>query len=278
VRAKPRRPWYKTAFTLAVGKAQGMSESTAREGPWVPPTTLEERIKNTLVPAPVYWRIRAYRSLIKGEPELRLLRYLVDPAKTSVDAGANKGVYTYFLSKLSRRVYAYEPNPKIFEVLKRSVSRANVTLSRAALSDRSGEDTLLVPRGRTSYSNQLASLRKDKFTGPVREVAVETRRLDDEDVGPVGFIKIDVEGFERNVIRGGEATIRTFRPVLLVEIEEAHTGEPIEETLDLVRGFGYGGLFLSNGALRALESFDAARDHRQAAPETYVYNFVFLPD
>lgn len=240
--------------------------------------TLEERIKSTLVPAPLYWRFRAYRSLLKGEPELRLLRYLVDPAKTSVDAGANKGVYTYFLSKLSRHVYAYEPNPKIFEVLARSVDRPNVTLSRAALSESSGEATLAIPRGRTAFSNQLASLRRDKFAGPVLEVTVATRRLDDEDVGPVGFVKIDVEGFERQVIRGAEQTIRAFRPVLLVEIEEAHTGEPADETIDLVRGLGYGGLFLAGGALRALTSFDAVRDQRRAAPGSYVYNFVFLPD
>lgn len=254
-----------------------MSGATVREQTWVPPMTVEERIWNTLIPAPLYWRIRAYRGLLKGEPELRLLRYLVDPDKTSVDAGANKGVYTYFLARRSRHVYAYEPNPKIFALLARSAARANVTLSRAALSDVTGEDTLAIPRRKRSYSNQLASLRKEKFSGEVMEVPVATRRLDDEDVGDVGFIKIDVEGFERNVIVGAEHTIRTLKPVLLVEIEELHTGEPVEQTLDFVLSLGYRGLFSCGGVLHSLDSFDPVRNHRQPTPETYVYNFIFLP-
>jgi FkbM family methyltransferase len=254
-----------------------MTESTAHEKAWVPPMTPEERIRNTLIPAPLYWRIRAYRGLVKGEPELRLLRYLVDPGKTSVDAGANKGVYTYFLSKLSKHVYAYEPNPKLFDILSRSVTRPNVTLSRAALSDVNGTDTLLVPKGRKGYSNQRASLRKGKFTGPCGEVEVATRRLDDEDVGRVGFLKIDVEGFEKNVLRGAEATIRADRPALLIELEEQHTGEPIEDSIDFVRRLGYDGIFFAQGTIHGLESFDPVRNHRQPAPGNYVYNFVFLP-
>lgn len=265
-------------MTVALKKAREAIGGAARERPWVPPMTVEERITNTLIPAPLYWRIRAYRGLLKGEPELRLLRYLVDPDKTSVDGGANKGVYTYFLSKLSRHVYAYEPNPKIFDILRRSVTRPNVTLSPAALSDVSGEDRLIIPKGKAGYSNQRGSLRKDNLTGAHGEVIVTTRRLDDEDVGRVGFLKIDVEGFEKNVIRGAEETIRAYRPVLLVEIEEFHTHEPIEETLDFVRGHGYGGLFLAQGRIHALEHFDPVRHHREPARGAYVYNFIFLPD
>lgn len=254
-----------------------MSDDILREQSWIPPTTLEERITNAVIPAPLYWRLRAYRSLLRGEPELRLLRYLVDPAKTSVDAGANKGVYTYFLSRLSRHVYAYEPNPKIFALLEKSVRHRNVTLAPAALAERSGEDVLVVPKRKRSYSNQLASLRKGKFPGQHGEVKVQTRRLDDEDVGEVGFMKIDVEGFERNVIQGAADTIRRHKPVLLVEIEELHSHEPVEETVDLVRGLGYGGVFLVDGVLHTLASFDPEVNHRSLAPETYVYNFIFLP-
>ena len=254
-----------------------MSVDNAREVSWAPPMTLEEKIVNTLVPAPVLWRYRAVKGLLSGEPELRLLRYLVNPAKTSVDAGANKGVYTYFLAKLSRHVYAYEPNPKIFRLLRRSVGWPNVTLRPIALSDATGEDRLIVPRRKAGYSNQLATLRKDKFTGEVLQVPVETRRLDDEDVGDVGFIKIDVEGFERNVLLGAARTLEKARPTLLVEIEEAHTKEPIEQTLAFVCGLGYEGLFLLQNRLLRLSRFDPVRNHRKATAQTFVYNFIFLP-
>lgn len=243
----------------------------------VPPATLEERIANTLIPAPLYWRIRAYRGLLKGEAELRLLRYLADPAKTSVDAGANKGVYTYFLSRYSRHVYAYEPNPKIFALLARSVKGRNVTARPSALSDVTGEAMLVVPRRKAGYSNQLASLRPDKFTGEAMRIPVATRRLDDEDVGDPGFVKIDVEGFETNVLEGARATLARSRPTLLVEIEEVHTGRPVEDTLGAVQAMGYRGLFLDHGRLVTLARFDPVKNHRAGDPATYVFNFIFLP-
>lgn len=254
-----------------------MSISNAGQTPPAPPMTLEEKIVNTLIPAPVLWRYRAMKGWYGRESELKLLRYLVDPAKTSVDAGANKGVYTYYLAKLSTHVYAYEPNPKIFGLLRRSVGGRNVTLRQTALSDTTGEDRLIVPRRKAGYSNQLATLRKDKFTGEAMEIPVTTRRLDDEDVGDVGFIKIDVEGFERQVILGARATLEQKRPALLVEIQEAHTKEPIEQTLAFVCGMGYRGLFLLRNRLVNLARFDPMRHHRGGAPDGFVFNFIFLP-
>ena len=254
-----------------------MPDGKTFERPWVPPMTLEEKFVNTVIPAPVLWRYRAMKAWYGRERELRLLRYLVDPAKTSVDAGANKGVYTYFLAKLCRHVFAYEPNPKIFGILDRSVKWANVTLRAAALSDVNGRDRLIVPRRKAGYSNQLATLRKDKFTGEVMEVPVETRRLDDEDVGDVGFIKIDVEGSERQVLEGARRTLARFRPRLLVEIQKAHTGEPVQETLAYVQGLGYEGLFLRDGVLRDVAELSAPARGPGGAPPSFVFNFIFLP-
>ena len=251
------------------GKTLGM--------PWVPPMTLEEKFVNTLIPAPVLWRYRAMKAWYGRERELRLLRYLVDPAKTSVDAGANKGVYTYFLARLCRHVFAYEPNPKIFGLLRRSARRRNVTLRQSALSDVTGRDRLIVPRRKAGYSNQLATLRKDKFPGEVMEVPVETRRLDDEDVGEPGFIKIDVEGFERKVLEGALETLARFRPRLLVEIQEAHTGEPLEETLAFVCGLGYQGLIFRNGTLCDVSRLSEPPGGGDGTPPLPVFNFIFLP-
>lgn len=254
-----------------------MPEGKTLETPWVPPMTLEEKIVNTVIPAPVLWRYRAMKGWYGRERELRLLRYLVDPAKTSVDAGANKGVYTYYLAKLCRHVYAYEPNPKIFGLLRRSVRGANVSLRQTALSDVTGRDMLIVPRRKAGYSNQLATLRKDKFGGEVREVPVETRRLDDDDVGDVGFIKIDVEGLERQVLVGAQRTIARCRPRLLVEIQEEHTGEPLAETLGFVCGLGYEGLFLRDGRLCELSQLFSPEARANPGAASHVFNYIFLP-
>jgi FkbM family methyltransferase len=239
------------------------------------PWTREERIVNALIPPRLYWRIRAWRGWWKGEPELRLLRHLVDPARNAVDAGANKGVYTYFLARYARHCFAYEPNPKIHAILARACRGANVTVTPAALSDAPGHARLLLPIRRGRISNQTGSLRADLVAAHEHlAVSVQTRRLDDEPVGEVGFIKIDVEGFERAVIAGARSLIARCRPVLLVEIEEKNAGEPPARVVAWIESLGYRALCLRDGVLADVTGLDLAAE---MAAGRYIYNFVFLP-
>ncbi len=168
---------------------------------WEPPSVLGERLKNALVPPALYYRFRAHRELRRGERELGLLPYVLDRRRNSVDVGANKGVYTYWLQRYSRHAYAYEPNPKMFRVLAAS-AHGNVIASPLALSNANGHARLRVPRTAKGYSNQGASLDRQKVGSSHGEVEVETRRLDDEGLDDVGFIKIDVEGDEFAVLAG----------------------------------------------------------------------------
>ena len=182
---------------------------------WEPPSSLEERLVGALLPPRLYYWVRAHRERLSGEPELGLLPTLVDPGRNSVDVGANKGVYTYWLQRCSRHVYAYEPNPKMFRIL-HAAAGGNVTVSPVALSDATGTSMLRVPKTMGGYSNQGASLNYRKVGPDYGEVAVETRRLDDAGLADVGFIKIDVEGHEMAVIEGGRELIARDRPTLLV--------------------------------------------------------------
>ncbi len=240
--------------------------------------SLYEELRYRLVPPRLYARYRAYRGYLTGEPELRLLRFLVDRERNSVDVGANKGVYTYFLARLSRRTFAYEPNPRIYRFLVPGVA-PNVEVLPYALSDGTGEGVLAIPRRSKGYSNQCASLERAQFTGEVMEVRVERRRLDDQGHGPVGFIKIDVEGHEAAVLRGARRTLEEDRPNLLVEIEEVHNPDAFEETFAFLRALDYDGFALIEGRLTSLDHFDVERHQRRpiAGVGSYVYNFIFLP-
>jgi FkbM family methyltransferase len=244
---------------------------------WIPPTNLEERLKGLLVPPALYIRYKANKEWWRGAPEFRVLPFLVDRRRNAVDIGANKGTYTYALSRLAKRVWAFEPNPKMFDVLRRAAA-ANVTASMVALSDRSGQAELRVPRMRKGgFSNQGASLSATKIADNYRSVTVEARRLDDLALPDIGFMKIDVEGFEQEVLDGARETIRQSRPVILIEMEERYTGIPIEAALRRVVELGYTGLFLAHGTLRPLDQFDPVAHHRKAET-TYVANFIFLPE
>jgi FkbM family methyltransferase len=204
------------------------------------------------------------------------LPFLVDPRRNAVDAGANKGTYTYFLARLAKHVHAFEPNPKMFQILRRSTAR-NVTASPIALSNEAGTAELRIPRQRKGgYSNQGGSLSSAKISRNYKSVVVEARRLDDIELGDVGFIKIDVEGFEQEVIDGAAATIKRCRPTMLVELEERYTKVPIERALQNILDLGYRGLFLDRGILRPLEDFDPETQHRTTT-NGYIFNFIFLP-
>ena len=231
-----------------------------------------------LIPPRLYYILRANRELRRGEAELRILPFLMDANRISVDAGANKGVFTYWMERLSRHVYAYEPNPKMFKTLEKSIG-SKATVNFAALSDQAGEFALRVPKSsRGRYSNQGASLNHYKVGDSYGEVMVQTRRLDDEGLTDVGFIKIDVEGHEMEVLDGALGTIKRDRPNLLIEMEQRHTGRPIEDDIKRVTDLGYRMLFLHQGTLKCGNLFDGDRYQRNIkGNQDYVFNFIFVP-
>jgi len=142
------------------------------------PSTFGEKLKNALLPPKRYIAHRARKELRRGERELGLLPFLVDPTRVALDVGANKGVWTWWLAGLASQVYAYEPNPKLFNILRRNVA-ANVVAEQIALSDRAGTAELRVPYSARGYSNQGASLSATKVDGTFLGIEVETRRIDD---------------------------------------------------------------------------------------------------
>jgi FkbM family methyltransferase len=250
------------------------------EADWTPPFTLEERLKYALTPGPLYIRYRAFKEFWRGEREVRVLRDLADRARNSLDVGAQKGVYSYFLARHSRHVYAFEPNPKNFAVLRRNLGR-RVTVSPLALSNRSGPAMLRVPRRASGYSSQGASLSSVKVSDDDdhRVLRVQAMRIDDLEIPDIGFIKIDVEGFEAEVLEGAAQTLARDRPVLLVELEERHVKRPIEAAIGDIEALGYRARILRDGRLLDLSHFDPERHHR--APQTradYIFNFIFLPE
>jgi FkbM family methyltransferase len=250
-------------------------------GPHSPtyPFTWAERLKYGCLPSRLYrWQLLR-RHLRHGERELRLLPELVPRARMAIDVGAHKGVYTHLLSRLCTAVHAFEPNPKMFHVLTRLPALPrNVTAHRVALSDRNGAADLIIPRDSKGYSTHRGSLHPRKKEEEHCLVPVETRTLDSFDFRNVGFVKIDVEGFEAAVLRGAEQTLRRERPTLLIELEERHSGESIETSLARVRSLGFDGFFVDNGLLQPLTDFDPDARHRQALGRgNYVFNFVFRP-
>jgi len=244
---------------------------------WTPPESLEETAKRLFVPPPLYARYKYRKELRKGEREIRLVPFLADAKRLALDVGANKGVWTYALLAAGCAVHAFEPNPKMFAVLRRW-AKGKAQLHPIALSDASGQAVLMIPKRASGYSNQGASLSADTLGDEAfGSVTVETRRIDDLGLTDIGFIKIDVEGFELQVLKGAAETLARDRPNLVVEMEEKHTKRKLAGMVAEVCGYGYRCLVLRGGVLTDFAELDLAVSHDPKRPADYVFNFIFLP-
>jgi FkbM family methyltransferase len=202
-----------------------------------------------------------------------------DPRKIALDIGANRGTFTWHLAQKFPQVHAFEPNQELGEFLSKVIPR-NCTLHRCALSETSGQDELAlaveagVPihgRGRILNATEVAKARPEDFA--VQKISLET--LDDQNLSGIGFIKIDVEGHEEKVLRGGLVTLRREKPVLIIEIEKRHTGKPVAETHRLIESLGYRGYFFEGTQQRPLSEFEESMQEPRKG--TYINDFLFLP-
>lgn len=259
-----------------------MTREALRPVGWAPPFSLEERLKQIFVPPSWYMTYKTAKERRRGEREFALIPFLCGQGKISIDAGANVGTWTWSMARYSKEVHAFEPNPKNLSKLRRNLRNLkNVTIHGVALADREGEAILRIPRGSKGHSNQRASLSKVAVGDDqvFSSLAVEQKRLDDLGLRNVGFVKIDVEGFELTLLEGARETIARDHPNLLIEIEEAQTNIPIDESVRFVVDLGYRCLYLRRNTLACFSQFDAEAKHRNSSsPEDYVFNFIFLPE
>lgn len=220
-----------------------------------------------------------------GEPEVLELGRIVRPDDLALDVGGNIGAYTYALSRLARRVIAFEPNPELAQHL-RDLRLRNVEVREMALSGSAGQATLSMPDRPNGHG--YASLKPEFNAGEkLRSFTVAMDRLDNLGLGPVGFIKIDVEGFEEDVLAGASATLAEHRPAVLVEIVERHNPGGFDRMRALFEGLGYTGWYLDRSVWHGLDGFDLARQQNPARLKDlgrvprgelgYINNFLFLP-
>jgi FkbM family methyltransferase len=129
---------------------------------------------------------------------------------TVIDIGAYIGDHTiYYINKVGQngRVYAFEPNVRSFECLKHNLGMyTNCYLYCNPVSDIIGKFNVVEPCENIGMTFIEAG---DK---------VESIIIDDLDIGKVDFIKIDVEGFEIEVLNSCKKIIEKYSPTLVIEV------------------------------------------------------------
>lgn len=165
--------------------------------------------------------------LVYGEcSELELLFLLVltrNPGMV-VEVGANMGIHTIplaaALAKAGRQMYAFEPQPVIFQQLCANLALNGLTNVRAfpyACGSQNGALMFEIPDYSKFGNFGSTEFRKETKNASTSE-AVQCVRLDDLlGEGQVGLIKIDVEGAERDVLEGSAGILERCKPLLYVE-------------------------------------------------------------
>lgn len=157
------------------------------------------------------------------EPELLHLSEFCGSTGTAIDIGASIGLFTYPLSKLFQRVYAFEINDEITQWIGR-YNPGNIELIHCGLSSAAGTARFYIPVAHGMRLVGWGSLNRDNLPGTKEflERDVKVAPLDDFGITGIGFIKIDVEGHELEVLKGAAATIAQSRPIVLVELKSTH--------------------------------------------------------
>ena len=222
-----------------------------------------------------------------AEQELFYLDRIVPPGAVTVDVGANCGLYTRKLARLSRQVYAFEPSRQMADLLRRT-SAPNVSVHEIALSDQTGNAELFIPQDGQELIHGLASLEPavNGFGKSVASINVPTARLDAVVRQDVAFVKIDVEGHELNVLKGAIELLEHSQPVFLVEAEDRHREQATRSIFEFFENRSYRGFFLREGHAFPVEQFSAAElqdtsallpDGGRKRGQFYVNNFFFFP-
>lgn len=184
-----------------------------------------------------------HHGLIDGR-ELPVENFLVKFLKegdVSIDIGANVGFYTLLFSVLvgnAGKVYAFEPTPRTFDVLRKNTAdKDNVTCIDAALMEKEGKRNLVDYGVLKSGLNTISPM-PPKEESQHTIISIDAITLDSyclaHYIRPT-FIKIDTEGAEEMVLKGGRKTLAAHHPTLIIEVQR----ESLHSVVALLADIGY---------------------------------------
>jgi len=202
---------------------------------------------------------------------------LVELGKNSgkfLDIGANMGFYSLALATENPEltVISFEPQPSVYEKMIKNIEMNNlqgrIKLLNMGLGHQIDELTMFIPKFTGTGGASFKNLHEDE--GEAKEIKVPVVTLDALETDPVDLIKIDVEGFELNVISGAISLISQHRPSIVAELLRKWMkpfGHTPQMFLDELASLDYRCFAISEARLIEIEEIDQ---------NTYETNFIFV--
>ena len=162
----------------------------------------------------------------------RCFHYIKKNKNTAVDIGAHCGFWSFYLSLNFKKTYAFEPIDIFRRCFIKNITSENVELMPFAI----GEINKLISLN-VDYKNSGATHISEKVDDLNK---VEMKKLDEFQFEDLDFVKIDVEGYEGNVVIGAENTLKKHKPIIIIE-QKDHSiryGDSKFKALDLLKEFG----------------------------------------
>ena len=146
-----------------------------------------------------------------------------------LDIGANIGLNSVRMNqikKITGTAHLFEPQPDVFLMLKYNTRNLNRKLYNMALSDKNGY---------SSFTQKAENVGGTQI-GDDLEISIATARLDDFSFqNKISLIKIDVEGHEESMLKGGKETILKHKPTIIIEMWP----QKKEAVTQILNSFGY---------------------------------------
>jgi len=162
-------------------------------------------------------------------------------SKVILDIGANTGYYSLIAKAINSnaKVFGFEPIPHIYKWYAENcrINSFEINCFNVAVSDTSGEGTIyLANTNQNVYSASLIEdFAKSHSTAKVHPFKINSISLKDfikkNNIEVIDLMKIDVEGYETNVLKGMGGYLNEFRPSILLEVLSDETGIELSQLL-----------------------------------------------
>jgi FkbM family methyltransferase len=188
--------------------------------------------------------------------ESLVLLSVARPGMTFVDIGANVGYYSVLLARSLQhagQIHAFEPEPNNTQVLTANALltreidplAARITVWGVALSDRSGPASLNIHRGNLGLHSLVTQGPDVVGQREVTTTTLDALRFPEEETSPridrrIDLLKVDTQGCEGKILRGGQRTLARDRPLLCLGFEPSLAGAAsCRELVHALEDLGY---------------------------------------